>query len=296
MASDAQLAALGAFLRARRAEVRPGDVSLTSAAARRRVPGLRREEVAQLASISTDYYTRVEQGRIRASAPVLESLARALRLDPVQTQYLFGLAGKEFTRAPRPARQVANPQLVRLMDDLATWPALVLGNRMEVLAWNAMAAELIIDFGRFPPDGRNYLRLLFAEPSMRERLPQWEIAAADCVAHLRMEAGRNPEDPDLALLVGELSVKDPDFRRWWGAHHVAGFAAGVKEFQHPTAGRMTLDWQTLTCAAEPDQGLVYWTAEAGSPSHQALMFLASWASRRQRAPQDQQQGDNVPGR
>ncbi|MET7508497.1 helix-turn-helix domain-containing protein [Streptomyces albidoflavus] len=269
----------GAFLRARRTELSPAAAGLPGTGNRRRVKGLRREEVALLASISTDYYTRLEQGRRQASQPVLESLARIFQLDDDERQYMFELAGKEGIRQPRRrVTQKVHPQLQRVLDELVTVPAAILNRRMDVLAWNPMAAALMTDFARIPEKQRNYVRLVFTDPAVRALYPEWETVAHTCVAQLRMEAARDPQDPRLTALVGELSVQDEDFRRWWGAHHVAVRGMGTKVFRHPVAGDLTLDWDTLTCAANPDQQLVTWTAEPGSPSHDGLRFLASWAA------------------
>ncbi|WP_328906348.1 helix-turn-helix transcriptional regulator [Streptomyces sp. NBC_00234] len=278
MTRDAHLDELGEFLKARRAELSPRSVGLPDDGSPRRVPGLRREEVARLASISTDYYTRLEQGRIQASAAVLAVLARALNLDEDQHGYLFGLAGKEQKRPRRRTRQKVQPQLQRLLDDLASTPAIVMGRRMDILAWNTLGAALVADFGSLPEHRRNYVRLIFTDPAMRSLYADWETVARTCVAQLRMEAARYADDPRLTTLVGELSVQDPDFRRWWAAHHVATLGVGTKTLHHPVAGDLTLDWDTLTASTDPDQQLVVWTAEAGTPSHDGLRILASWAA------------------
>ncbi|MEU3528742.1 helix-turn-helix domain-containing protein [Streptomyces sp. NPDC038707] len=268
---------LGAFLKARRMAISPAEAGLPDTG-RRRVKGLRREEVALLASISTEYYTRLEQGRRQASQPVLDGLARVLRLGEDERKYLFELAGKDSPRPRRQAVRKVHPQLRRLLDDLATVPAVVLGRRMDVLAWNPMAAALITDFARIPDKQRNYVRLVFTDAAVRALYPDWESVAHTCVAQLRMEAARDPADPRLTALVGELSVRDDDFRRWWGAHHVALRGMGTKTMRHPVAGDLTLDWDALTCAANPDQQLIAWTAEPGSASHDGLRILASWAA------------------
>lgn len=280
MAPDAQLNELGEFLKARRAGLSPRTVGLPDGVGNRRVSGLRREEVARLAAISTDYYTRLEQGRMPASAPVLEALSRALQLDDDQRDYLFGLAGKETARPRRRTRQKVQPQLRRLLDDLTATPAMVLGRRMDVIAWNALAAALITDFGKIPEKHRNYPRILFTDPAMRTLYTGWRTIARSCVAQLRMEASRYPNDPGLIALLGELSARDRDFRRWWDAHDVAALTVGTKVLDHPVAGELSLDWDTLTATTDPDQKLVIWTAEVGSPTHDRLRILASWAADR----------------
>jgi transcriptional regulator with XRE-family HTH domain len=280
---NAHRSELGEFLKARRAELNPRAVGLPESGAVRRVPGLRREEVAQLASISTDYYTRLEQGRIQASASVLGVLVRVLHLDDDQRDYLYGLAGKKMTRLRRRAAQKIHPQLQRLLDDLSVTPAIVMGRRMDILAWNPLAAALITDFAQVPEKKRNYIRLVFTDPAMRALYADWEFIAHTCVAQLRMEAARYPEDSRLSALVGELSVLDPHFRQWWAAHHVASKGICTKTLRHPVAGELTLDWDTLVCATDPDQQLIIWTAEPGTPSHEGLRFLASWTTNPQQA-------------
>ncbi|MFC8069415.1 helix-turn-helix domain-containing protein [Streptomyces sp. NPDC057293] len=274
---------LGDFLKARRAELAPRAVGLPDSGGQRRVAGLRREEVARLAAISTDYYTRLEQGRLPASAPVLEALAEALRLDEDQRRYLFGLAGKETARPRRRTVQKVQPQLRRVLDDLTSTPAIVMGRRMDVIAWNPLAAALITDFGRVPEKHRNYVRILFTDPTMRRLYADWKSVARTAVAQFRMEAAKYPDDPRLTALVGELSVQDADFRTWWAAHHVAALSVGTKVLHHPVAGELSLDWDTLSASTDPDQQLVVWTAEAGSPTHDGLRILASWAAARQPA-------------
>ncbi|MFB6888576.1 helix-turn-helix domain-containing protein [Kitasatospora sp. NPDC056327] len=276
MNSDARPGELGAFLKARRAELSPATVGLPADTSRRRVSGLRREEVARLAAISTDYYTRLEQGRIQASAPVLDALVRVLHLDDDQRTYLLDLAGRPAARTPRRTSQRVRPGLRRLLDDLGATPAVVLGRRMDVLAWNPLAAALVTDFSKIPARRRNYIRLVFTDPGIRDLYADWENVAHTCVAQLRMEAARNPADPRLAALVGELSVQDADFRRWWAAHHVAVRGVGTKTLRHPVVGDLTLDWDTLATTTDPDQQLVVWSAEPGTPSHDALRILASW--------------------
>ncbi|MFF7212977.1 helix-turn-helix domain-containing protein [Streptomyces sp. NPDC008238] len=280
MAPDARLNELGEFLKARRAELSPRTVGLPDGEGNRRVSGLRREEVARLAAISTDYYTRLEQGRMQASAPVLVALSEALHLDEDQRDYLFGLAGKETARPRRHARQKVQPQLRRLLDDLTAVPAMVLGRRMDVIGWNTLAAALITDFGKLPEARRNYPRILFTDPAMRTLYTDWRTIARSCVAQLRMEAARYPGDPGLTALVGELSARDADFRTWWAAHNVATLTVGTKVLDHPVAGELSLDWDTLTATTDPDQKLVIWTAEVGSPTHDGLRILASWAADR----------------
>lgn len=277
MTSPADPNELGAFLRARRAELSPGAVGLPELS-RRKVPGLRREEVAQLAAISVDYYTRLEQGRVAASAAVLATLSAALRLDEDQQRYLYEIAGKADARPRRRrARQSLRPAMRRLLDRLDT-PAVVLGKRMDVLAWNDTAAALFADFAAIPAGQRNYVRLLFTHPAVRSLHRRWEHDARDAVAALRMEAAADPDDPELARLVGELAVLDPDFRRWWAEHRVNSATYGTKHYRHQLVGDLTLDCDTWTSPDGSGQRLMVLTAEAGSPSDEALRILASWTA------------------
>lgn len=277
MGKDTHSTELGEFLKARRGDLAPADVGLPTDGQHRRVPGLRREEVAQLASISVQYYTRVEQGRLQASAPVLNTLADVLRLDDDQRTYLLELAGREAPRRRRPRAQKVRPQTLRLLDMLNA-PAIILGRRMDILAWNPLAAALLTDFSQLTQKQRNYARLVFSDSEMRRRYMNWEKVAPDCVAFLRMEAARHPDDPQLSELVGELSIRDPHFRQWWAAHNVAAQTTGVKMLRHPLVGELTLDWETLACATDPDQQIVVWTAAPDTPSHESLAFLASWVT------------------
>lgn len=264
---------LGAFLRSRRAELRPGDVGLPEGVSRRRVPGLRRDEVAMLASISTDYYTRVEQGRIGASAPLLATLAQVLGLDDDQAAYMYERAGKNASRPRTRARQKVRLQMQRLLGLISDAPAMVQRRNFDILLWNPLAAALMVDFSRFPENERNFVRLLFTEPALRDLYPDWEELARMTVAYLRMEAAENPDDPRLAAMVGELSVKDPRFREWWAGHYVASIRGGSRRYNHPVVGDLTLEWQTLTSDADPDQQLIVFTAEPGTPSQRALEEL-----------------------
>ncbi len=284
MTSDSDALALGAFLKARRARLTPRECGLPETDSVRRVAGLRREEVARLAAISVDYYTRLEQGRVRASGPVLTTLARALRLDDDQQRYLYELAGRSDAR-PRRRRpaQRPRPAMRRLLDQLTGTPALVLGRRLDVLAWNSAATALYTDFAALPANRRNYMRLLFTHAVVRHLHRDWAHDAREAVAALRMAAAADPDDPDLAQLVGELSLQDSDFRTWWAEHHVNSASHGTKHYRHHLVGDLTLDCDTW---ADPDgsgQRLMILTAEPGSPSHDALRILTSWTARQQSA-------------
>ncbi|GAA3723432.1 helix-turn-helix domain-containing protein [Streptomyces tremellae] len=276
MGGDAHSNELGDFLRARRGELRPADLGLAETGHRRRVAGLRREEVASLASISPDFYTRLEQGRRQPSEQVLDTLARVLGLSEEERDYAFELAGLGPARRPRPPQRVL-PHLRRILDGLTTVPAVVIGLRTDILAWNPPAAALFTDFARLPRAERNFLRLVFLDPGVRSLYPEWERVAAAGVAQLRREAAQHPDDPELAALVDDLSSGDPDFRRWWAAHHVAVRGAGTHTIRHPRVGELTLDWAALVSTAVPSQQLFSWTAEPGSDSEARLRALAARA-------------------
>ncbi|GAA2881542.1 helix-turn-helix transcriptional regulator [Streptomyces mexicanus] len=267
---------LGAFLKARRAQLTPQECGLPESGSGRRVAGLRREEVARLAAISVDYYTRLEQGRVRASAPVLATLTRALRLDEDQQSYLYELAGRsdDRPRRHRPAQRL-RPAMRRLLEQLTHTPALVLGKRLDILAWNQAAVALYTDFSAVPPDRRNYVSLLFTDPALRGMHRDWEHDARDALAALRRDAAADPDDPRLTGLVGELIVQDPDFGTWWAEHRVVTAAYGTKQYRHPLVGDLTLDCDTWASPDGSGQRLMVLTAEPGNPSHDALRILTS---------------------
>ena len=273
------------FLRTRRARLRVDDVEIGGTGRVRRVPGLRREEVAQLAGVSVDYYSRLEQGRqLNVSDEVLDAVARALRLDDVERSYLFQIARthsrRSRRRSPAPVQRV-RPGIRRMLETLDDRvPAFVFGRRMDVLAANRLARALMVDFDALPPSDRNMLRYTFLDESSRELWVDWEDVARDNVATLRLDAGRHPDDPLLAELVGELSIKSPEFRRWWADHNVRERTHGTKGYHHPLVGDLTVDYECLALPGDPDQTLCVYTAEAGSPSETALKLLANWTGER----------------
>ncbi|NBM16253.1 helix-turn-helix domain-containing protein [Streptomyces sp. GC420] len=273
---------LGEYLRACRARVTAEQAGLP-VTGHRRVPGLRREELAMLAGVSVDYVIRLEQGRLRSASPaVLGALARALRLRPDEEEYLMRCAADAGSAAARarsaaPRRQRVSAATQLLLDSMTGVPALVMGRRMDVLAWNALAAALITDFGAVPAERRNHIRLTFLDPGVRGMYTDWERVARECVAYLRMDAGRYPDDPELARLIGELSMKDADFGRWWSDHRVRAPRSGRKGFVHAVAGELSLDFQVLDVRGAADQMMLVYTAEPGSRSAEALAFLAGWA-------------------
>ncbi|MFI9756995.1 helix-turn-helix transcriptional regulator [Streptomyces sp. NPDC051963] len=276
---------LGAFLRSRRAALQPHQAGLPDDGRLRRVPGLRREELAQLAHVSVDYIVRLEQGRTRrASRPVLDALADALQLAPDERGYLFTLADvAPATPARRSGRPEVAPRLRQLLETMHDVPALVLSRGMDVVAWNRGATALLGDFGALPPAERNLIRLTFLDDAFRSLYADWPRVARECVAVLRMEAGRHPEDPALTALTDELNARDPDFRTWWADHQVRGARQLTKTYCHPVAGTLTLDVQQFSVDTHPDQLLVAYTAPADSPSHDALRFLLQWATGRDTA-------------
>jgi transcriptional regulator with XRE-family HTH domain len=274
---------LGDYLRACRARINAEDVGLPSVG-RRRVPGLRREELASLAAISVDYIVRLEQGRVKSASPaILLALAEALRLQPDEKEYLLRVAAEDSADSQRirqaapPRRPISSATHV-LLANLVNVPALVLGRRMDILAWNQLGAALFIDFAELPPRQRNHIWLTFLNPRVRGMYEDWAKVAQECVAYLRMDAARYPDDPELAQLVGELSLKDDDFGSWWSDHRVRAQRQGRKRFHHRVAGRLDLDFQVLDVRGGTDQSLLVYTAEPGSASAEALTFLTAWAT------------------
>ncbi|KUL51400.1 XRE family transcriptional regulator [Streptomyces sp. NRRL F-4489] len=272
---------LGEFLRSRRARLRPAELGLPDHGSRRRVPGLRREELAQLAGVSVDHYIRLEQGRtLHFSEAVLDAVARALRLDDVERAHLYRLArpwdGPDRADGPQRA-QTVRPGLRRLLDSAADVPAYIVGRNTDVLAWNSLAAALITDFGALPPHRRNLARLVFLDEGMRALYDDWRAKARDVAAYLRLDAGRHPDDPDTAALLDELSAASPEFRDAWAEHGLKDKTHGRYVYHHPVVGRLDLGFETLRLPDDPDQALIAHTVEEDSPSHTALQLLATWA-------------------
>lgn len=271
---------LADFLRRARSKVDPTRTGLPADDRIRRVPGLRREEVAYLAGVSTDYYTRLEQGRrITPTAGVLDAIARALDLDTAGRTHLGHLAGpppSTTTRRRAGAVQRVRPGLHQFLDALDPQPALVLGRRTDVLAANRMARALLADFERLRPKERNYARWMFLSDDTRTLFLDWEEQARVVVENLRLDAGRAPEDRVTAELVAELTEHSPEFRRWWDDHGVHQRTFGSKRLHHPVVGALTIDYETLTLPGDPDQTLFIFTTPAGTASRQAMALLASW--------------------
>ncbi|MFJ3232537.1 helix-turn-helix transcriptional regulator [Streptomyces sp. NPDC086787] len=275
MNGDSNDGEVGGFLRSRRARIQPEEVGLPSHG-RRRVPGLRREEVAQLAGVSVDYYIRLEQGRgANVSDSVLDAVARVLRLDETEQAYLYAVARPRQKRGTPPVTPRVRPGVQALLDGLERGPAFVLGRRMDVLAWNALG-DAVLGFGRVASGTPNMPRLVFLDPASPELYPEWAAVAAQTVSHLRLNAGLYADDPEMCALVGELSLKSADFRRLWADHQVKECAYGVKRLRHPVAGLLTLPYETLSLPTDPDLTIVAYTAEAGSETAERLALLGSW--------------------
>jgi len=268
---------LGEFLRARRALVTPDDVGLPDLG-RRRVAGLRREELALLAGVSVDYYVRLEQGRdTHPSEQVLDALARALCLDDDAVAHLHDLARPApRRRRPRERPERVRPGVLRLLESWSAIPAFVLGRRMDVLAFNALAGMLHDGFAT----ERNMVRLVFLDPAARDTFPDFDAVAQETVATLRAAAGADLDDPRLAELVGELSLKSDEFRRLWARHEVREKASGVKRMLHPMVGELVLGYETLRVNDAPEQLVVGYHAEPGSASERALALLGAMAAER----------------
>jgi len=272
---------LADFLKRARAACDPQRARLPDDGRVRRVKGLRREEVALLAGVSTDYYTRLEQGRpIIPSTQVIEAIGRALDLDRAERIHLrdlFALSGSPRRRAHTHAQRV-RPGLHQLLDALDAQPALILGRRTDVLAANAMACALFTDFPRMPARERNYARWILLSDDARELFADWEEQARNAVASLRLEVGRTPDDPDVRALVEDLRESSDHFRDWWTEHHVHQRTFGAKRLRHPLVGDLTVQYETLTLPGDSDQALYVYTSEPQSPSREALSLLASWTA------------------
>jgi transcriptional regulator with XRE-family HTH domain len=271
------------FLVSRRARITPEQAGLPAYGGNRRVAGLRREEVALLAGVSIDYYTRLERGRAHgASEGVLEGIARALHLDEAERAHLFDLARATAVpaapQAPRrPVSQQVRPSVRRILDSM-TAPAYVRNARLDILAANQLGAALFAPVLSSPARPANNARFLFLDPAAPEFYPDWERQAQDVVAMLRTEAGRSPADKALSNLIGELSTRSENFRTWWAAHNVRFHRTGVKRFRHPVVGELTLTYEALDLAADSGLRISAYTAEPCTPSDDALKVLASWAA------------------
>jgi transcriptional regulator with XRE-family HTH domain len=271
------------FLSTRRARISPEQAGLpVYGGARRRVSGLRREEVALLAGISSEYYTRLERGNATGvSEGVIDGIAQALQLDEAERTHLLDLLRTAGTTRPprrRPAPQRVRSTVQRVLDSMVGTPAFVLNGRLDVLAANDLGVALFSPVYADPVRPPSNARFVFLDPHATEFFGDWDKVANDTVALLRAEAGRDPHDRGLSDLVGELSTRSEEFRRRWAAHHVRIHTTGVKRFHHPVVGDLELAFESFPLAADPGQSLLTYTAEPGSPSQDALSLLASWAA------------------
>jgi transcriptional regulator with XRE-family HTH domain len=272
------------FLTSRRARITPDQAGLPAYGGHRRVAGLRREEVALLAGVSVDYYTRLERGNAAgASDSVLEALSRALQLDEAEHAHLFDLVhtasgGGAARRPRRPVRQQVRPSIQRILDSMSTTPAYVRNARLDILSANLLGRALYAPVLTSVEQPANHARFLFLDPSAREFYIEWERQAQDTVALLRTEAGRNPHDKALSGLIGELSTRSEIFRTWWAAHNVRFHRTGIKRLHHPVVGDLSLTYEALDLAADAGLRISAYTAEPGTASEDGLNLLASWAA------------------
>ncbi|MFC8616080.1 helix-turn-helix transcriptional regulator [Micromonospora purpureochromogenes] len=272
------------FLTSRRAKITPERAGLPAYGGNRRVAGLRREEVALLAGVSVDYYTRLERGNLSGvSESVLEAIARALQLDEAERAHLFDLAraanatpGTARTRR-RPSQQV-RPGVQRLLDAMTLAPAYVRNGRLDVLAANQLGRAVFAPLFDASTRTPNIARFIFLDPAAQDFYVEWEQLAGDTVALLRAEAGRDPYDRALSDLVGELSTRSDVFRTWWAAHNVRLHRSGTKHLHHPVVGDLTLEFESMDLTADTGLRLNAYSAEPGSPSQEALNLLASWTA------------------
>jgi transcriptional regulator with XRE-family HTH domain len=278
------------FLTSRRAKLSPADVGLPDVG-QRRVPGLRRGEVATLAGVSIEYYSKLERGAIAgASSSVLEAIAQALRLDDTERAHLFDLAraADGIPTSGRPRRQstaatMSRPSLGWLLEAITDGIAFVRSPQQDLLATNALGrvfyTPLIGDGGRTP----NLARFQFLDPASRDFYPDWDLFAHMCVSIMRAEAGRDPHNRAMQDLVGELSTQSETFRRLWGSHDVRTHGAGTKRFHHPDVGELVLAYEELALTADPGLAMIVYTAEPGSPSAEKIRLLGSLAADRSAA-------------
>lgn len=273
------------FLTSRRARITPEQSGLPAYGGNRRVTGLRREEVALLAGVSIDYYTRLERGYLSGvSESVLEALARALQLDEAERAHLFDLARTANTTAAaartrrRPNQQHVRPGVQRILDAMTTAPAYVRNGRMDVLSANQLGYAVFAPMFANPVGPANIARFIFLDLAAKDFYVEWDRLASDVVALLRAEAGRDPYDRALSDLIGELSTRSDTFRTRWAAHNVRFHRTGVKHLHHPVVGDLTLTFESMELAADAGLRLNAYSAEPGTPSQDALNLLASWTA------------------
>ncbi|MES4908011.1 MULTISPECIES: helix-turn-helix transcriptional regulator [unclassified Streptomyces] len=265
---------LAAFLRTRRERLNPRDLGLPSRRQARRTPGLRREEVAELAGVSVDYIVRLEQGRgLRPSADVVEALARALRLAPVERAYLFNLTQQRPRNADKPATTAASP-LTRLVADLSPLPSMLMNHRYDILAWNREMTRLLMDFDTLPPSQRNAMWLCLMHPEIREFYVDRERVVREGIAHLRGAWAAHPEDRALTDLIVEFMTRNEEFARLWAERDIKVNGRGHKVMRHPDAGVIAVHFEVLMPLEDPDQRLVIFRA-ADDESQSALDWLCA---------------------
>jgi transcriptional regulator with XRE-family HTH domain len=275
------------FLSTRRARISPEQAGLpVYGGDRRRVPGLRRSEVASLAGISPEYMTKLERGNATGvSDSVIDGLTHALQLDEAERAHLEDLLRTAGTTRPprrRPARQRVRPTIQRILDSMTLTPAFVLNGRLDILAANDLGVALYSPVYAGPARPANNARFVFLDPSATEFFRDHDKVANDTVAMLRAEAGRDPYDRELSDLIGQLSTRSEGFRRRWAAHNVRIHTSGVKLFHHPVVGDLDLPFESFPLPADPGQSLLTYTAEPESSSEDALSLLASWAATAER--------------
>ncbi|MFE6741595.1 helix-turn-helix transcriptional regulator [Streptomyces tubercidicus] len=271
---------ISSFLKARRAALDPADLGLPGGVNRRRVRGLRREEVAQLAGISVDYYTRIEQGRAPAiSDSVLDAIARALRLSGGEVTYLRNIAvprrpGADRRTGGSAAGRTVRPEIQQVLDAMAdTVPALVVGRGLDILAWNTLGGRIAFDLEGLAPDRRNTALLVFLDPAARDLHPDWEAKAEEVVGNLRADSGRHPDDPRICEVVNELLDHSPEFRRIWETQSVHECLRGTKRIRHPQVGELLVTFESFRPGDDPDQALVTYTAPRGSETERRIREL-----------------------
>ncbi|TCM37889.1 helix-turn-helix transcriptional regulator [Kribbella sp. VKM Ac-2568] len=294
------------FLTGMRARLTPEEAGVPMFGGERRVPGLRREEVAQLSGVSTAYYTRMERGNLRGvSESVLRSLARTLQMNEPETQHLFDLAraASEGARTPRVEPQRRLPQrAAQLIEAMPDVPAIALGRLADPVGSNALGRALFPHLFPANAEPLNHTRYLFLDNRSREFYVDWERDARHVVSALRLFAGQDPSDRALMALVGELATHSPEFRTWWAGHTVRVHAAGTKAIRHPVVGELTVAYETLTLGSAPDVRIVTYLADPDTPSADALDLLRSWsattiasAEPEHSAPSSPARGQTAPG-
>ncbi|MEO4030254.1 helix-turn-helix transcriptional regulator [Chromobacterium vaccinii] len=269
-----RLAELGAFLRSRRESLSPAAAGLPPGM-RRRTPGLRREEVAMLADIGTAWYTWLEQGRdVQASSGVLSALAGALRLDGAERRHLFALAGRQAPDTVAPGNHI-EASLLRMLDNLRDQPAYITGRRWDILAWNRAAAALFGDYALLPPEDRNLLRMVFANPAHRALLAEWDDLARAALAMFRSDYGRHAGDPAFEQLLASLNRDSAEFRAWWPRREVLEPLSGIKLLNHPRQGRMSFEYSSFALQDGSERRLTLYTPLADDDSAAKLAALLS---------------------